>query len=76
MVKEYFPSCLAAFGISFLHVFLYTSCTIVFCSAGKDYPVQASTRDEMLVWIKFIDDARVSQDSISCSVVLVNCNFN
>ena len=60
MVEKYFPSCLAAFGISFLHVFLYTSCTIVLCSAGKDYPVQASTRDEMLVWIKFIDDARVS----------------
>ena len=33
---------------------------VVLFSAGKDYPVQASTRDEMLVWIKFIDDARVS----------------
>jgi len=28
--------------------------------AGKDYPVQASTRDEMLVWVKAIEDAAVS----------------
>lgn len=33
----------------------------VYCiaCAGKDYPVQASTRDEMLVWVSAIDDARV-----------------
>jgi len=29
---------------------------------GKDYPVQASTRDEMLVWIKAIDDARIERN--------------
>ena len=29
-------------------------------SPGKDYPIQASTRDEMLVWIKAIDEAAVS----------------
>ena len=29
---------------------------------GKDYPVQASTRDEKLVWIKFIDDARIERN--------------
>lgn len=29
---------------------------------GKDYPVQASTRDEMLVWITAIEDARVERN--------------
>lgn len=33
-------------------------CMVVY--AGKDYPVQASTRDEMLVWLKAISDAVVS----------------
>ena len=28
-------------------------------SAGKDYPIQASTKDEMLVWVKAIEDAKV-----------------
>ena len=27
---------------------------------GKDYPIQASTKDEMIVWIKAIEDAAVS----------------
>ena len=27
--------------------------------AGKDYPIQASTKDEMLVWVKAIEDAKV-----------------
>ena len=26
---------------------------------GKDYPIQASTRDEMLVWISAIEEAKV-----------------
>ena len=28
-------------------------------STGKDYPIQASTKDEMLVWVKAIEDAKV-----------------
>ena len=36
---------------------------LLFCCAGKDYPIQASTRDEMLVWITAIEDARVSKGS-------------
>lgn len=33
-----------------------------FCNSttGKDYPIQASTRDEMLVWVSAINDASVS----------------
>ena len=57
----FFLSCL---GISSLHFFPLRKLVtfVVLFSAGKDYPVQASTRDEMLVWIKFIDDARVSSE--------------
>jgi len=28
--------------------------------SGKDYPIQASTKDEMIVWIKAIEEAAVS----------------
>jgi hypothetical protein len=38
------------------HQFVFTVCT----AEGKDYPIQASTRDEMLMWIKAIDDAKVN----------------
>lgn len=31
---------------------------------GKDYPIQASTRDEMLVWISAIEEAKVSVCSL------------
>lgn len=30
---------------------------------GKDYPIQASTRDEMLVWIKAIDEAVANRNT-------------
>ena len=33
----------------------------VYCLIGKDYPIQASTKDEMIVWIKSIEDAAVSR---------------
>ncbi len=32
---------------------------VLISHAGKDYPVQASTRDEMLVWLKSVGDAVV-----------------
>ena len=28
--------------------------------AGKDYPIQARTKDEMLVWVKAIENAMVT----------------
>ena len=34
--------------------------TMIMPLAGKDYPIQASTRDEMLVWISAIEEAKVS----------------
>ena len=39
----------------------------VLLSTGKDYPIQASTKDEMLVWVKAIDDAKVS---LTCPVYM------
>ena len=38
-----------------------TACPPYYVPTGKDYPIQASTRDEMLVWVKAIEDAKVSQ---------------
>lgn len=38
------------------HQNVLTVCTV----EGKDYPIQASTRDEMLMWIKAIEDVVVS----------------
>lgn len=38
------------------HQNVMTVCTV----EGKDYPIQASTRDEMLMWIKAISDVIVS----------------
>ena len=37
---------------------MYLQC--VYYLIGKDYPIQASTKDEMIVWIKAIEDAAVS----------------
>ena len=43
-----------------LAVYLILICVIH--PTGKDYPIQASTRDEMLVWIRCIDETRVSDN--------------
>ena len=37
-------------------------------TVGKDYPIQASTRDEMLVWISAIEEAKVSKYSHTYSM--------
>ena len=51
---------------------------------GKDYPIQASTKDEMIVWIKAIEDAAVSnhthvrtstEDKILLNSWMKSCNF-
>jgi hypothetical protein len=36
------------------HQFVFTCLT----AEGKDYPIQTSTRDEMLFWVKAIEDAK------------------
>ena len=44
-------------------------------TAGKDYPIQASTRDEMLVWVKAIEDAKVwSQYLVNYSTSIPDAN--
>ena len=45
------------------HLHVFTCVTI----EGKDYPIQASTRDEMLVWIKVIGEAIVRP---ACSLAI------
>ena len=44
---------------------MYVQC--VYCLIGKDYPIQASTKDEMIVWIKAIEDAAVSYHTHTCT---------
>ncbi|CAI8041059.1 hypothetical protein GBAR_LOCUS22819, partial [Geodia barretti] len=50
-----FPSLIHSFSDTLQkHQFVFTCLT----AEGKDYPIQASTRDEMLVWVKAIEDAK------------------
>ena len=37
--------------------------------SGKDYPIQASTRDEMVVWVKAIEDAKVTTYTCTCIIM-------
>ena len=39
----------------------------VLLSTGKDYPIQASTKNEMLVWVKAIENDKVS---LTCPVYM------
>jgi hypothetical protein len=45
------------------HQFVFKCAT----AEGKDYPIQASTRDEMLVWVKAIEEAKVEREKRSPS---------
>ena len=49
------------------HQNVFTCCT----AEGKDYPVQASTRDEMLMWIKVIEDVVVRAGLVIVTIATV-----
>ena len=46
----------------------------VVLSTGKDYPIQASTKDEMLVWVKAIEDAKVR--AVQSHMPSLQCMYN
>ncbi len=59
------------FCVSF-HSFLDTFIHFIFF-VGKDYPVQASTRDEMLVWVGAVSNAIVSGEYVQHQSVCGVC---
>ena len=67
----YIHTCTCVQITHYAHVYTYVACQVFNIQAciktvclhsmiGKDYPIQASTKDEMIVWIKAIEDAAVS----------------